>query len=135
MWFGLRPTEVDSLHKKESWRIEVLPTGRKVLWVYQTKIIGVPPEDRWKPIPLLFDEQHFALRIIEADNFKRPLTQTMRRYFGPGITLYAGRKGFSDLMLSKNQSFENISVWMGHASFQRTWKSYKQRRKFHVPGF
>lgn len=59
----------------------------------------------------------------------------MVRYFGPGVTLYAGRKGFSDLMLSRGQSFENISIWMGHSTLQRTWRSYKSRRKFHVDGF
>lgn len=66
VWFGLRPQEIDSLQDKSMWRIEALPTGRKILWVYQTKIIALPPEDRWKPIPILFDEQHFALKIVES---------------------------------------------------------------------
>jgi hypothetical protein len=38
-------------------------------------------------------------------------------------------------MLSKGQSFENISVWMGHSTLNRTWSSYKQRRKFHLAGY
>ena len=135
VWFGLRPKEVDGLHKKILWRLEVLPTGRQILWVYQTKIISAPPEDRWKPIPILFDEQRFALRILESGVFKRPIRLTMVRYFGPGVTLYAGRKGFSDLMLSRGQSFWNISVWMGHSTIQRTWRSYKSRRKFHIDGY
>lgn len=135
VWFGLRPKEIDSLHNKESWKVEILPTGRKVLWVYQTKIIAIPPEDRWKPLPILFDEQSFALAILESGNFKRPLGRTMQKYFGDGVTLYAGRKGFSDLMLSKNQTLENISIWMGHSTIQRTWSSYKQKRKFHLTGF
>ena len=135
VWFGLRPKEVDSLKEKEYRRIEILPNGRKILWIYQTKIIALPPEDRWKPIPILFQEQHFALKIIELGNFQRPLIKTMRRLFGPGVSLYGGRKGFSDLMLSKNQTFENISIWMGHSSLQRTWQSYKQRRKFHLVGY
>ncbi|MBI4404999.1 MAG: site-specific integrase [Deltaproteobacteria bacterium] len=135
VWFGLRPKEIDSLHDKEFWRLEVLPTGKKILWVYQTKIIGIPKEDRWKPIAILFDEQEFALNIVKSGNFKRPLAKTMGKYFGTGVTLYGGRKGFTDLMLSKNQSLENISVWMGHSTLQRTWRSYKQRRKFHLAGF
>jgi hypothetical protein len=49
-----------------------------------------------------------------------------------GGILYGGRKGFVDLMLSKEQTFENISVWMGHSTLDRTWRSYKQRRKFHL---
>ncbi len=92
-------------------------------------------EDRWKPIPIIFDEQKFALKIIEAQNFKRPLIKTIRKCFGPGVDSYGGRKGFPDQMLSKNQLFENISVWMGHSTLQRTWYSYKSRRRFHVPGY
>ena len=135
VWFGLRPKEVDSLTQRESWRVETLPTGRKILWVFQTKIIALPPEDRWKPIPILFNEQHFSLRIIESGDFCRPIRKTMRKHFGIGVTTYAGRKGFADLMLSKGQSFENISVWMGHSTLQRMWRSYKSRRKFHLDAY
>ena len=131
IWFGLRPLEIDQLHDKELWKIEHLPTGRKILWVFQTKIIALPPEDRWKPIPIIFDEQHFALKIIENKNFKRPLTKTIRKYFGDGHDCYAGRKGFVDLMLSKNQNLENISIWMGHSTMDRTWRSYKNKRVYH----
>ncbi len=73
VWFGLRPKEVDSLHNSEMWKIETLSNKRKILWVFQTKIIALPPEDRWKPIPIIFPEQKFAARIIESGSFKRPL--------------------------------------------------------------
>ena len=135
IWFGLRPQEIDNLKDKNFWKIEILPSGRKILWVLQTKIIAVPFEDRWKPIPLLFDEQFFALKIIESGNFKRPLVKTMRKHFDQGVTLYGGRKGFTDFMLSKGQSLENISIWMGHSTLSRTWRSYKNRRQFHLAGF
>jgi integrase len=135
VWFGLRPKEVDPLLDVNMWRVEVLPTGRQVLWVFQTKLVGLPTEDRWKPIPILFDEQRFALEIARSGTFRRPLVKTMRRHFGDGVMLYGGRKGFTDLMLSRGQSLENISVWMGHSSIQRTWQSYKDRRRFHVAGF
>lgn len=135
VWFGLRPKEIDLLKNPETWNVETLPNGRKILWVFQTKIISLPPEDRWKPIPLIFDEQHFAFKMIEDGNFKRPLMKTMRKHFGDGVLLYAGRKGFSDLMLARDQSFENISIWMGHSSLQRTWRSYKNRKRFHLVGY
>jgi hypothetical protein len=135
VWFGLRPQEIDNLHDKKLWRVEVLATGRKILWVFQTKIIALPPEDRWKPIPILFEQQEFGVRIIESQTFRRPLLKTMRRHFEEGTTLYGGRKGFSDLMLSKGHLLENISVWMGHSTLERTWRSYKRRRKFHLSGF
>ncbi|MGZ3747595.1 MAG: hypothetical protein ACXWRE_09495, partial [Pseudobdellovibrionaceae bacterium] len=128
VWFGLRPQEIDQLHDTHFWRIEILPTGRKIFWVYQTKIVALPPEDRWKPIPIIFDEQHFALKIISDGNFRRPLCKTIRKHFGEGHDCYAGRKGFVDLMLSKNQSLENISIWMGHATLNRTWRSYKNKK-------
>lgn len=110
------------------WTFESLPMGRKIIWIFQTKIIALPLEDRWKPIPLLFEEQEFALQIIKSKSFKRPLIKTMRKYFGKGIDLYGGRKGFVDLMLSKGQSLENISIWMGHSTLDRTWRSYKNKK-------
>lgn len=132
VWFGLRPKEVDNLHDQDLWKIEKLFNGRTVLWVYQTKIVALPPEDRWKPIPILFDEQRFALRILKSGNFKRPISKTMKKYFGKGVDLYGGRKGFTDLMISKGQILENISIWMGHSTLNRTWKNYKSRKLYHL---
>jgi hypothetical protein len=111
VWLGLRPKEVDNLVNADLWRIETTPMGRSVLWVFQTKIVALPLEDRWKPIPILFEEQRVALRILQSGNFKRPLVRTVHHYFGPHIDLYGGRKGFTDLMLSRGQILENISVW------------------------
>jgi hypothetical protein len=132
VWLGLRPQEIDNLHETELWRVETPIVGRKVFWIYQTKIIALPPDDRWKPIPILYEEQEFAMRIIESGNFKRPLVKTMRQYFSKDIDLYGGRKGFTDLMLSKGNTIENISIWMGHSTLDRTWRSYKQKMKFHL---
>ena len=114
------------------WKVETLFNGRKVLWVYQTKIIALPEVDRWKPIPILYPEQEVALKILEERGFKRPLVKTIREHFGKEISLYGGRKGFTDLMLSKGNSLESISIWMGHSTIGRTWKSYKNRRKYHI---
>lgn len=94
--------------------------------------MALPPEDRWKPIPLLFEEQRFGLKIIEAKSFKRPLVKTIKKHFGDRHDCYGGRKGFVDLMLSKGHTLENISIWMGHATLGRTWRSYKNKRKQHA---
>ena len=75
------------------------------------------------------------MQMAGSEHFKRPLRKALRKYFGAGVTLYAGRKGFTDLMLSKKHSIENISVCMGHSSLQRTWRSYKNRKKFHLAGY
>lgn len=131
VWLGLRPKEIDSLKNEKYWRVS--REGKVlVLWVYQTKIVSLPPEKRWKPIPLIYDEQRFVLKIIESKLIKRPLVKTVKRYLGKNIDLYGGRKGFTDLMLSKGHSLENISVWMGHSTIERTWKSYKQHQRFHL---
>lgn len=132
VWLGLRPQEIDNLHERELWRVETPIVGRKVFWIYQTKIIALPREDRWKPIPILYEEQEFALRIIQSGNFKRPLVKTMRQYLSKDIDLYGRRKGFTDLMLFKGNTIENISIWMGHSTLHRTWQSYKQKQKFHL---
>lgn len=130
VWFGLRPKEIDQLQDNSLWKIEVIPGGRTILWIYQTKIIALPPDDRWKPIPILFDEQRFALKIVSDHNFKRPIVRAIHNYIGKGHDLYGGRKGFVDLMLSRNQSLENISIWMGHSTLDRTWRSYKNKKIF-----
>ncbi len=127
VWFGLRPKEVDSLKNEELFKIEKLSTGKIVLWVYQTKIISLPPSERWKLIPALFDEQEFALRTIESGVFKRPLVKTIKKHVGPEVSTYGGRKGFTDLMLEKGFSLEAISQWMGHTTINRTWRHYKNR--------
>jgi hypothetical protein len=131
IWFGLRPSEVDMLLKPESkttWRIETLPGG-KVLWVYQSKLTSIPRDKRLKPIPCHRPEQLTGLDIISTQNFKRPLTKTTRSYFGERVTCYGGRKGFTDLMLGYGYKFEDISIWMGHRSIERTWKSYKDKQR------
>lgn len=135
VWLGLRPLEIDNLKDSKMWEVEELPTGTQVLWVFQTKLVALPPIDRWKPIPLIYDEQKFALKMIESKSFERPLMKTVRRYFGRGISLYGGRKGFTDLMLEKGNSLESISQWMGHSTISRTWRTYKDRRgvKFTIP--
>jgi len=46
---------------------------------------------------------------------------------GEGYYLYSGRKGFTDLMLNKNHSIEEIASWLGHKNIKQTWESYKNR--------
>ena len=131
VWLGLRPMEVDNLKNRELYQYNIAADGTPVLWIYQTKLTSVHPVKRWKPIPLLFAEQKKIIDIIKSNKFHRPLVKTMRRHFGDETTLYGGRKGFADLMLSRNQYLENIAQWMGHASIERTWRNYKNRRICH----
>ncbi len=123
--------EIDQLHNKDLYRLQKLGGNSALLWVFQTKLISVPPRYRWKLIPLVFEGQANAVKIIESGSFKRPLNKSVRHHFGKHTTLYGGRKGFTDLMLDHQQQLENISQWMGHSSIERTWRSYKSRRITH----
>lgn len=131
LWLGLRPHEVDQLKNPSMFKILKTDQGHTILWIYQTKLISIPPRYRWKLIPLIFEEQLEVLRIIEGKSFRRPLVKTVHRHLGARINLYGGRKGFTDLMLSKGQSFFDISQWLGHSTMQRTWSNYKSRRVVH----
>ncbi|MBI5139815.1 hypothetical protein HZA26_04410 [Candidatus Nomurabacteria bacterium] len=127
VWLCLRPREIDQLHDQSLFRLQKLSKNSALLWVYQTKLVSVPPRYRWKLIPIVFRGQANAVKIIESGLFKRPLNKTVRYHFGKHTTLYGGRKGFTDLMLDHQQQLENISQWMGHSSIERTWKNYKSR--------
>lgn len=136
IWLGLRPKEIDNSLDDNLWRIEKLPTGLKVLWVYQTKLVAIPKNERWKGIPIIHEEQKFALRILKSKNYKRPHHQKIQEVLGRPFRLYGGRKGFVDLMLKRGHSLEAISQWMGHSTISRTWRDYKNRLdiEFSVPG-
>lgn len=124
VWYGLRPEEVD-VHQ-----CEVEQQGDvQVLWVYQPKLTSIDEEKRWKPIPLLYPEQTEFLEPLLNGKVKRPLNKVLKRVTKRKITGYGGRKGFTDLMLSLGQKLEDISVWLGHQSIERTWKSYKNKQR------
>jgi integrase len=131
IWFGLRPTEIDSLRKIASWRIEKdKDLGIDVLWIYQSKLTSIEREKRWKPLPIIFPEQKLAVEIIKSGSFKRPLAKTLKKIFlNKRITCYAGRKGFIDLMLARNQRLEDISSWLGHQDIAITWRKYRNKKR------
>lgn len=127
LWFGLRPSEVDALKSPKLFRLEK-QNGTTVLVVYQRKLTAIKREQRWKFIPAFRREQAHGLDILASGDFEKPLSKTINRIFGHEYSLYAGRKGFTDLMLSFGQSLEDVSSWMGHASIERTWRHYKNKR-------
>lgn len=130
VWFGLRPEEVEELHNEKSFKIEYnIKSKLYVLHVYQPKLQSVASDKRWKTIPVLFDEQKECIEIIKKGSFRKPIYKTMRKYIGDGITLYGGRKGFTDLMLELDQKFEDVSAWLGHKNINTTWKHYKEKQE------
>jgi hypothetical protein len=127
VWLGLRPSEVDRLKVARNYRL-AQEGETQVLWVYQEKLVNIPRDQRWKPIPCFLPEQRAALEYIAMGQFRRPLSKTLARLW-PGVGLYGGRKGFVDLMLGQGQSLEDISIWMGHRTIERTWRNYANRQR------
>lgn len=130
VWLGLRPEEVELLKNPKRYKIEYYSKKKvRVLHVYQSKLQSISEDKRWKFIPIIFPQQQECLEIIESQNFKKPIYKIMRKYVGKGITLYGGRKGFVDLMLSLDQKLEDISMWLGHKDISTTWAHYKDKNE------
>ncbi|CAK9252014.1 unnamed protein product [Sphagnum jensenii] len=127
IWFGLRPKELDSLKRqpsKTTWSIGKNKHDVSLLYVYQSKLVRIPREKRTKHIPCLCPEQLECLKIIESGNFSRPLVKTLKKFFTEYTNCYAGRKGFTNLMLSKGHQFNEVSKWLGHRSLDRSYNVY-----------
>ncbi|MGZ3744538.1 MAG: hypothetical protein ACXWRE_13220 [Pseudobdellovibrionaceae bacterium] len=129
--YGLRPSELDRIltDKKNKFHEITRPdkNGICFLKIYQAKLINLEPNRRWKSIPIIYPEQLQALQHIKSKDFKRPLTKTIHNFIGARFNNYAGRKGFMDWMLSMGQKFENCSMYLGHASLDRSLRNYKQK--------
>ncbi len=135
LWFGLRPVEMGHIKNGKHFKIENdFEHKIKVLQVYQSKLVSKPKAERWKTIPVFFEEQKEALRLIESGDFERPLNKTLKRLIADKIETYSPRKGFTDLMLIKGFSLEDISIFLGHADISMTWKHYKNKKTFKLPG-
>jgi hypothetical protein len=87
IWFGLRPRELDNLIDLSSWSVETLGNSREIVWVFQTKLIVLPPDDPCKPIPVVSEEQKTPLEILRVLNFKRPLMKMIQYHYGDEVDL------------------------------------------------
>jgi hypothetical protein len=133
-WFGLRPLEVDNLKNPKFTEVRFDDHLKlDVLWVYQSKLVAIEREKRWKPIPVYTKEQREALIVIRSGHYKRPLNKTLQRLLGDGIQLSSPRKSFVDLFLDLNFDLVDISVFMGHQTLKMTRNRYKDRQKFRLP--
>lgn len=130
VWLGLRPDEADSVVNKKSVKITFDEINKvNVISIYQSKLMSISEDLRWKHIPVIFKEQEKCLDIIETGNIHRPHPKTIRKHSGSDrITCYGGRKGFVDLCLDRNQEVTDISMWLGHKDSSITMRVYKQRQ-------
>ena len=145
--FGLRPSELDRFiaNDQDEARTEYDPDkGVNCLVVKQTKTVSKTGlRLSYKRIPVLSKEQEQALDDILNQPSQRPTPEWMEKYLrrkgyvykqkGLKFDCYSGRKGFIDLMLSKDygQKLENISVWLGHSSVTTSYTHYKDRETIH----
>lgn len=129
LWFGLRPQETENEYKVVTQPVK----GKKVkiLEVYQSKLVGaaVAKAKRWKRIPVLYPEQEQALVYLQEGRIEKPYLKALKKALGQGYLLYAGRKGFTDLMLDRGQQLVNVSRWLGHSSIDQTLKAYKDKER------
>lgn len=131
-WFGLRPEEADTLQKpqgKETWKTSADEDGTPVLHVYQSKLVGVEPDRRWKRIPAIAPEQRALLiEVVNRRPLRRPLCKTLQKQLGEGYGLYSGRKGFEQMMRADyGQDPINISRWLGHQNINMTRAHYEAK--------
>lgn len=129
LWLGLRPSELDGI-LTDPKKMTIKKQGKTtVVSVYQAKLASMAKEKRWKHIPLIHPKMIAALADIQSSIVRKPLIKTLRAAAPElaKIGLYSGRKGFVDLMLGLEQSLENIAMWLGHASIERTWRNYKNK--------
>jgi hypothetical protein len=145
LWFALRPLEVDSLtadkraDRRESedtcWMITASDQhdGIMELRVQQTKLMGLAWEERWKRVPVYFQEQKDLVAIIESGKLKRPLVKTIRTYLKDEYDTYSPRKGATDNFLGLGVEFADASIFLGHHSVNQTWSAYKDKKQYQLP--
>jgi hypothetical protein len=134
LWFACRPIEVGNFENEEHWYIEHnKELGCDVMWIYQTKLQGIPKKERWKPVPILYDEQREALEMIKTKQYKRPHSKTVVAYFGDGYGLYSPRNAALDHFMGLGFAIEDASIIMGHRSVDVSWKHYKDKAHFKLP--
>lgn len=126
VWFGLRPEEINKI---KTARIELLGETQ-VLVVYQSKLVSLPREDRYKRIPAFLPGQQETLKFI-GDELKAPLVKTLRKHLGIKCGQYGGRKDFEDLMETNGQQLLDYSAWMGHTDINMTWQKYRNKKRVH----
>jgi hypothetical protein len=129
--FGLRPGEVDALHGEHPCRIGKLQDGTHVIEVYQSKLESAELSEDflWKQIPCFLPQQRRALTLIQSGKLEAPSLKILKSRFGAGYTLYCGRNNFIPMMFAAGKPMEQVSLWMGHKTIERTWDYFRKLKR------
>lgn len=123
--FGLRPIEVSEVANRDK---KTLVIGKTTVKIYQSKLVSLPRNLRFKEVVITHPFQKAALSIIKSDKeLSQPSIYMLRKVIGDEYGLYSFRKGYTDIMISLGEPIERISMDLGHSSIERTWKSYRKR--------
>lgn len=122
---GLRPVEVKEVAKRDSKTLTILKSSVKI---YQSKLVSLPRNLRFKEVTIKHPFQKDAYNIIKSnDELVAPSVYKLRKILGDGYGLYSFRKGYTEIMITLGEPIERISSDLGHSSIERTWKSYRKR--------
>lgn len=138
-YLGLRPEELMRTPNggKHYSKLQHI-TGVNVVSIYQEKLKGVPDNKRTKHIPIKWDEQKEAVKIIEDQSFKKPTYKAIKKIAralgcnsgNRALGLYSGRKGFTNWCFDKGEkSFQSVASWLGHLDPSTTYSVYRDREQ------
>lgn len=123
--FGLRPSEVDSISNRDT---SLLILTKKTVKIYQSKLVSLPRDMRYKEVLITHPFQKEAFSLIKSDKvLTKPSIYKIRKALGEKYGLYSFRKGYTDIMLDLGEDLSRISADLGHSSIDRTWKNYRKR--------
>lgn len=138
-YLGLRPEELMRTPNggKHYSKVQHI-SGVDVVSIYQEKLKGVPDNKRTKHIPIKWDEQKEAIKIIEDQSFKKPTYKAIKKIAralncnsgNKALGLYSGRKGFTNWCFDKGEkSFQSVASWLGHLDPTTTFSIYRDREQ------
>lgn len=143
-YLGLRPEELmKSIQGGKHYSKVQHISGIEVVSIYQEKLKGVKEDKRTKHIPIKWDEQKEAVKIIEdyttqIPTFKKPTYKALKKVAralncnsgNKALGLYSGRKGFTNWCFEKGETdFVGVASWMGHLDTSTTYAIYLDRNK------
>lgn len=126
--FGLRPSEVEMITTMSHGPKTIIQKASSVV-IYQPKLTNLPHNKRYKEVVLTHPFQKEALRVFRSGkSIKMPSLYMIRKVLkSDEYGRYSFRKGYEEIMETLGSDFIRASKDLGHASIERTWRSYRKR--------